>query len=64
MQNLNIYNTEEFETLAINIQIILIIELFKEEDMDNYYMYKMNGLNDFEIFQIITSPEIINLYDF
>lgn len=62
--SLDKFNNKEFFKLALNMQIVLIIELFKEQDPDNYYMYKLNELNDFEIFQIITSPELIDLYDF
>lgn len=63
--SLNTYNIQdsEFNVLALNLQIHLVIELFKEQDPDNYFMYRLNGLDDYEIFKIITAPSIIDLWD-
>lgn len=59
--NSYIYNSQC--STYINIQIALIIDLFKSQDLANYNMYKINGLTDEQIFKIITSPSIIDLWN-
>lgn len=58
------YKVPKRTELNINQLIMIAIDIFKKEDIDTYYMYKLNDLTDFEILQIVTSPSIESLWEF
>jgi len=54
---LNLESELDFESYQQSI-----VDVFKDIDPDNYYMYRMNGLNDQDIYRVITSPCLCSLY--
>jgi len=54
---------DEIENLN-EIYVQEIVKQFKEQDRQNYLMYNNAGLSDLEIYDIITSPSIKDLYIF
>lgn len=53
-------NQIDFEEIVIEN----IIKQFKDQDSENYYMYKNSGLSDHDIYDIVTSDTIKPLYHF
>jgi len=54
---------DEIENLN-EIYVQEIVKQFLEQDRQNYLMYNNAGLSDLEIYDIITSPSIKDLYIF
>lgn len=54
---------EEIENLD-EIYVQDIVKQFKEQDKQNYLMYNNAGLSDQDIYDIVTSPSIKDLYIF